>query len=549
MVIVIALYQPLWQCCCCGVVTIDAAQESAERAVRRMPQVQIIEPTIRPQKQKIRVCAYARVSSNSDDQLNSFSAQVEYFTQLIQAHSDWEFIDIYADEGITGTRADKRDDFQRMMRDCRAGRIDRILVKSISRFGRNSADCIEAVRELKMLGIAVAFEKEGIDTGRMTNEMYFSMYSAFSQEESTSIAKNMRKGAVMRMKNGTYRLSQAPYGYRLDEKGGFLICPEEAKVVRKIFGDFLSGKSIREIANELAQAQVPKLKGNPVWSATGVSYILTNERYMGDELFQKRFTTDAFPFKKVKNRGEKSQFYAENTHEAIVSPNVFRLAQELLKKKNQLHGRKKEIQTYTFSKMLECGECGSTFCRRVTKAGTVVWACYRHFRDKKMCAIENVQESEVESAFVTLYNKLGRNRSEILTPFITQVEKLRDKNFMSHPGAMQLNKEIADLLEQNHALATLRAKECIDSAFYMSETNTNNTKLENLRKELQRYRDLNDYHEILNGSYLLLKIFEEQESISEFEPVAFRNMVIKVRIFSDTICFRLINGMELAERR
>jgi site-specific DNA recombinase len=129
------------------------------------------------------------------------------------------------------------------------------------------------------------------------------------------------------------RLSQAPYGYCLDEKGGLLINPEEAKVVRKIFGDFLSGKSIREIANELAQAQVPKLKGNPVWSATGVSYILTNERYMGDELFQKCFTTDAFPFRKVKNCGEKSQFYVENTHEAIVSPNVFRLAKEFLKKK------------------------------------------------------------------------------------------------------------------------------------------------------------------------------------------------------------------------
>lgn len=155
----------------------------------------------------------------------------------------------------------------------------------------------------------------------------------------------------------------------------------------------------------------------------------------------------------------------------------------------------------------------------------------------------------MESAFVTLYNKLGRNRSEILTPFITQVEKLRDKNFMSHPGAMQLNKEIADLLEQNHALATLRAKECIDSAFYMSETNTNNTKLENLRKELQRYRDLNDYHKILNRSRLLLKIFEEQESILRFDPAAFRNMVAKVRISADAICFRLINGMELAEKR
>jgi len=530
-------------------VTIDAAQESAERAMRRMPRVQIIEPTIRPREQKIRVCAYARVSSDSDDQLNSFSAQVEYFTKLIQAHSDWEFVDIYADEGITGTRADKRDDFNRLMQDCRAGRINRILVKSISRFGRNSADCIEAVRELKMLGIAVAFEKEGIDTGQMTSEMYFSMYSAFSQEESTSIAKNMRRGAAMRMKNGTYRLSQAPYGYRLDEKGDFLICAEEAKVVRKIFGDFLSGKSIREIACELAEAQVPKPKGNPAWSTTGVSYILTNERYMGDELFQKSYTTDAFPFKKVKNRGEKSQFYSEDTHEAIVSPNVFRLAQELLKKKNELHGRKKEIQTYTFSKMLKCSECASTFCRRVTKSGTVAWACYRHFRDKKLCAMENVQESEVESAFVTLYNKLGRNRSEILTPFITQVEKLRDKNFMSHPGVMQLNKEIANLLEQNHALATLRAKECIDSAFYMSETNANSAKLENLRKELRRYRDLNDYHEILAGSRLLLKIFEEQESILQFEPAAFRNVVIKVGISADTICFRLINGMELAERR
>ena len=140
------------------------------------------------------------------------SRAIEYFTRLIQSHSDWEFVDIYADEGITGTRADKRDEFQRLMRDCRAGRVDRILVKSISRFGRNSTDSIQAVRELKLLGIAVVFEKEGIDTGQMTSEMYFSMYSAFSQEESTSIAKNMRRGAAMRMKNGTYRLSQAPYG-------------------------------------------------------------------------------------------------------------------------------------------------------------------------------------------------------------------------------------------------------------------------------------------------------------------------------------------------
>ena len=197
-----------------------------------MPQVQIIEPTIKPQEQKIRVCAYARVSSDSDDQLNSFSAQVEYFTWLIQSHSDWEFVDIYADEGITGTRADKRDEFQRLMRDCRAGRVDRILVKSVSRFARNSTDCIKAVRELQALGVSVIFEKEQINTGNLSNEMFLSMMSAFAQEESISISQNMRKGAIMRMKNGTFRLSQIPYcsKYALSER---LVCGECGSMYRR----------------------------------------------------------------------------------------------------------------------------------------------------------------------------------------------------------------------------------------------------------------------------------------------------------------------------
>lgn len=213
-----------------------------------MPQVQIIEPTIKPQEQKIRVCAYARVSSDSDDQLNSFSAQVEYFTQLIQSHSDWEFVDIYADEGITGTRADKRNDFQRLMRDCQSGRIDCILVKSVSRFARNSTDCIKAVRELQALGISVIFEKEQINTGALTNEMFLSMMSAFAQEEAISISQNMRRGAVMRMKNGTFRLSQIPYGYRYDEHGVLTIQSEEAETVRWIYSSFLSGVGIQTIA-------------------------------------------------------------------------------------------------------------------------------------------------------------------------------------------------------------------------------------------------------------------------------------------------------------
>lgn len=189
---------------------------------------------------RLRVAAYCRVSSDSDDQRNSFSTQVQHYTQLIQSHPDWEFVDIYADEGITGTRADKRDDFQRLMADCRAGKIDRVLVKSLSRFARNSKDCLEAVRELRSLHVNVYFEKENIDTGHMTSELYFTMHAAFSQEESGSIAKNMRRGAAMRMRNGTFRLSQAPYGYRLDDSGDLLVCPEESRIVAEIFQGYLS---------------------------------------------------------------------------------------------------------------------------------------------------------------------------------------------------------------------------------------------------------------------------------------------------------------------
>ena len=197
-----------------------------------MSEVRVIQPVTIQMAEKLRVAAYARVSSDSADQRNSFSAQVKYYTQFIQAHEDWQFVDIYADQGITGTRTEKREDFLRLMRDCRQGKIDRILVKSVSRFARNVQDCIQTVRELKKLDVTIFFEKERINTGVMGNEMFLSMMSAFAQEESVSISKNMRKGAVMRMQNGTFRLSQPPYGYRLDEYGLLTIQPEEAEVVR-----------------------------------------------------------------------------------------------------------------------------------------------------------------------------------------------------------------------------------------------------------------------------------------------------------------------------
>lgn len=511
-----------------------------------MPEIRVIEPIIFAPAEKLRVCAYARVSSDSTDQRNSFASQVNYYTKYIQAHEGWTFVDIYADQGITGTSALKRDEFLRLMRDCRQGKIDRILVKSVSRFARNAQDCIEAVRELRQLGVTVYFEKEHINTASMSNEMFLSMMSAFAQEESISISKNMRKGAVMRMKNGTFRLSQAPYGYYLDEKGILIVQQEKAKIVQRIFGDFLSGMGIQEIAAELQKEHIPKLNGEPIWSYTGILYILTNERYIGDELFQKRYTTDTLPFQKKINRGQKKQYYAEDTHDPIISREVFRKAQELLKRKSERHGHQNNGQ-YPFTSLIVCDECGTNFCRRIAKNQRVLWTCRKHFKGKHLCSMESLNETEIQRYFLTLYKKLAENRQEILGSYLRQLEELKDKDFMAHPDAMELNRQIAGLLEQNHTLHRLRAKECIDSAFFIAQSNELGQKISNLKAELKQYRNLNEYADFIDNTRLILTILDSPMPV--FSASVFRNIVSRITVTHETLRFQLVNGLELEEER
>lgn len=226
----------------------------------------VITIPAREQRQdvKLRVAAYARVSSSSEDQLNSFAAQNRYYTDLIAGKENWQQVDIYADEGITGTSAEKRDDFQRMLADCRRGLIDRVLVKSISRFARNTKECLEIIRELKLLGISVYFEKENIDTGKMTGEMMTAMFAAFAQAESESISGNMRWSYQKRMQDGTFITCKYPFGYRL-VAGQLVIYEPEAKVVRLIFYMFLAGHSSENIAQYITSLGVPTRDGRPRW--------------------------------------------------------------------------------------------------------------------------------------------------------------------------------------------------------------------------------------------------------------------------------------------
>ena len=511
-----------------------------------MPEVRVIQPVTIQAAEKLRVAAYARVSSDSTDQRNSFSAQVKYYTQFIQAHEDWQFVDIYADQGITGTRTEKREDFLRLMRDCRQGKIDRILVKSVSRFARNAQDCIRAVRELKNLDVTVFFEKERINTSVMSNEMFLSMMSAFAQEESISISKNMRKGAVMRMQNGTFRLSQIPYGYRCDQNGKLVICEEEASVVRYIYERFLKGAGIHQIAAQLIKAEVPKLNGKPVWSRHGILYILTNERYMGDELYRKSYRSEEIPFKKIDNHGEKAQFYAENTHEGIISKETFEKVQVLLQGKSQKFGQDQKNEPYTFSGKLRCAECGSVLYRRVTARG-IRWVCSRHLHHPDRCGQKGISEDLVQDRFQMLLHKLSQNRDAILGEYLKQLQELKDRELFLHPDAMELNRQIAMLSEQNHTLHSLWAKECIDSAFFIAQTNELEQKIRKHRTELQRYRDSSDYAGMIEQTKRLISLVSAPSD--HFDPEIFRKTVEQVIVSDTTLVFQLKNGLKLEETR
>ena len=508
-----------------------------------MPQIQVIEPLARPQVQKLRVAAYCRVSSDSDDQRNSFSTQVQHYTQLIQSHPDWEFVDIYADEGITGTRADKRDDFQRLMADCRAGKIDQVLVKSLSRFARNSKDCIQAVRELQSLGISVFFEKEHLDTGKLHNEMTLSMMSAFAQEESISISQNMRRGALMRMKNGTFRISQIPYGYRRKESGELIPIPEEAEVVRWIYHSFLSGKGIASIAKDLESRKVPKLRGEPVWSKHGVLYILTNERYTGNELFRKSYRTDAIPFRKVDNRGEKSQFYAEATHEAIVPFQTFQQVQKLLQKRKEQFGKQQQGPFYPLSGKITCGLCGGTYYRRLTSQGTS-WVCENHLASR--CPAKGMGEKEILSTIQRFLHRLGEHRDSILSPYLEQLETLWQRERFLPPSVLQLQQSIAALLSQSHTLAQLRAQECVDSDFFISQNNQLQKELENLRQQLKREQGQTNLVEKLQSTRFLLNTLGSPLP-DEFSPTLFQSVITGITAQPEGMVFHLVNGLSFAE--
>lgn len=506
-----------------------------------MPQVQIIQP-IQPQTKRLRVAAYARVSSDSADQLNSMSTQVDYYTHLIQDNPQWEFAGVYADEGISGTGTRKREQFNRLMEDCRIGLIDRVLVKSASRFARNTADALASVRELKSLGVTVAFEKEGFDTETANGEMLLSMICAVAQEESLSISKNMKWGVQKRMRAGTYINASTPYGYR-QQNHQLIPYEKEAETVRFIYAKYLAGESIAAITAEL-NTIFPKQKVD--WSYTAVQSILTNEKYRGDTCFQKRYTLNQLPFRKVRNKGEIPRYYLPNSHPAIIAPTEYEKVQTLMTQKRT----ERSAQThYPLTKMAVCAFCGRALSPKARKNGSRVWNCKTHLADSEKCPVKPVQETVLYGAFLMMYNKIYENQEMLLNPILADMQKMQDIQSKWDEEKSRANAEILQMAKQLHNLTRIYAQGYIEEATYRERRSHIEQQLEEKRKNLpSRFASSSTVKEFCQTKELI-HYLHTHTALAEFEETAMRAVVDKVVVSNECFTFVLKNGLKCREAR
>ena len=510
------------------------------------PNVTVINPTITEDKEsKIRVAVYCRVSTNSEDQQNSLITQMRYYENFLSDSETERLVSVYADEGITGTRMDKREEFQRMLKDCRRGKIDRIIVKSISRFARNTKDCLSVLRELKDLGITVLFESQNIDTANITDEIMVTIMGGLAQEESSSISKNVRWSIRSKMKNGTVKFHSAPLGYDLYE-GNLIINKREAEIVKSIYKMFLSGMGYDSICRELNESKVIKNDKGTKWLSASVRYILTNEKYIGDSLWQKNYNT-SMPYKKVKNKGELEKYYINNTHEAIITKEEFEKVQELIEQRK--HSNKNLINNYPLSKKVYCGECGSLFKRRF-KNEKSYWICREHYYNAENCQIKQIPEQVFYTTFTAMYNKLKANYSVIFTPMLTQLQELKNKKYGGNKQYIDINKEVIQLKEQTHVLARLKTKGFLGESKYIEQVTEINARIEKLSRELRKIVRCDDEDEMIKQIKEIASIIENgTDLMTEFDDVMFESLIEKIIVKNQTeFEFNLIGGLKFTER-
>lgn len=500
--------------------------------------------TIAPLKkegEKLRVAAYCRVSTDSNDQLNSFYAQVRYYTDYIKLNDNMKLVDIYADEGFTGTSIEKRPEFKRLIADVKLKKLDRVLVKSVTRFARNALECIETVRLFKGNGVSVYFENDNIDTELMNSEMILYIKSAFAQGEALSASRRMAVSARARMADGTYHLSNAPYGYRLQD-GSLVVVPQEAEHVKIIYRLYLSGMGEHVIA-EYMNEHYPDRR----WSKGTIDLILTNERYIGDCLLQKSYSPMTLPLRKVKNNGELPKYYYTGTHEPIVGEEDYKKVQELRLRWQNMYCRedRRSAENEFFFGKVYCRHCGWLYKRR-EREGRTYWYCSKKGNTEDKCHAPCISDQSLREMFIHIFHRLKQNEKIVVHDTLLQLQTLKLKQNGLSAELCEIDREIAALSDQNKIYTELFTQGILDEITYYGQTDKLKNKITELRSRRMKLLCVEEGEESIDQMRKLEKLLLNTEYLSQFDERLFDEIVEKVYMEQNgTVTFLLKCGLEL----
>lgn len=512
-----------------------------------MAQVEIIaanlKTNIKNSVKKIikRVCAYCRVSTDSEEQQTSYNSQIAHYSTMIKSNPDWKFVGVYADEGITGTQIKKRTEFQRMIEDALNGKIDIIIAKSISRFARNTVDTLNTVRQLREHNVDVYFEKENIHTLELDSEMFLTLYSAFAQGESESTSMNVKMGLKAKMKRGEYVGRANPYGYNWNKETQELsINEEQAEIVRKIFNWYASGIGCKTISKKLNALNIPS-PGGKKWSQQYIRTMLDQEKYIGDLMGQKCYTISPLSHKKMRNYGEKERYYSKDRHEAIITRDTWDKVHEILSKrkgKSMLEGKQHSesySMRYAFSSKIVCSFCGNNYVRRASgknKEGksTIYWGCCKKV-DKSECNDSKyIREDVLQNIFIQVYNSMVDNKHKTKDKLLQAIKSVvceNDTKIKIEKLEIQEN----NIREKLSNLLDLKLDNYIDKEVYIEKEKELKIQLEDVLQKKVEYENLdNEKNSLAKRIKEIEKVLNAPIKLKEFDRDTFDSIVEKIII-------------------
>lgn len=483
---------------------------------------------------KLRVAAYARVSTMGAEQLNSYESQKKYYYEKINNNPEWQYVDIYADEGISGTTDYRRASFMKMIQDALSGKIDLILTKSISRFGRNTMDVLKNVRLLRDNNVAVLFEENNLNTlDTKTSEMLLTTLSAVAQQESEKISEHVKLGLQMKMNRGELIGFNRCYGYR-NENDKLEIIDEEAEVVKFIFDKYCDGHGANGIAKMLTEQGIKSPKGNDKWNDSTIRGILRNEKYKGDVLQGKTYTADPLSHKRYKNLGEADQFYVSEHHEPIISPEKFDIVQEILKERcgARVNGRRigNVGRKFAFSSRIRCGFCGNCFTRRTVvgkdREKIPSWSCTSFAKNgKENCTDSKTIEKKIKEAFVDSYKFLSLNTNFETEEFLNLMQDTMNEN-NKQDELERYKKEFSNIKSKKSKLIDLMVEDKISENDYNEKVEKYNRKLEILENKIEQLKLLaEDKKSISEGLQKVKELLNSKDIMDQFDQEIFNAIV------------------------